>query len=94
MQDNLQDNVPETLAKFGKAGINTWVLTGDKEETAVNVGFATGMLSNDSQRLYLTSGNTSKLLTQLTDYNNLLNKERGKKHKVKSCLIVSGDALQ
>ena len=42
--------------------MRTWVLTGDKEETAVNVGFAAGLLTNDTHRLYLTSGNTSKLL--------------------------------
>ena len=48
VQDNLQDNVPETLRKFKKAGICTWILTGDKEETAVNVGFASGMINNNT----------------------------------------------
>ena len=67
VQDNLQDNVPTTLRKFNKAGICTWILTGDKEETAVNVGFASGMIDNETQRLYITSGNSSKLLTQLKE---------------------------
>jgi len=40
--------VPETLERFRKAGISTWVLTGDKEETAVNVGFAAGMITNET----------------------------------------------
>lgn len=48
VQDNLQDNVPQTLQKFKKAGICTWILTGDKEETAVNVGFAAGMINNET----------------------------------------------
>ena len=63
VQDNLQDNVPETLQKFRKAGISTWVLTGDKIETAINVGFAAGMISNETQRIYLTSGNPAKLIS-------------------------------
>ena len=45
--------------------MKTWVLTGDKEETAVNVGFAAGILNVNTQRLTLNSGNTSKLLTQI-----------------------------
>ena len=71
VQDNLQDNVPETLEKFKEAGISTWILTGDKEETAVNVGFAAGMIKSDTQRLYITSGNSSKLITQIKDCKNI-----------------------
>ena len=48
LEDNLQDNVPESLQKFKKAGINVWVLTGDKEETAINIGFAAGMITNET----------------------------------------------
>ena len=71
VQDNLQDNVPETLQKFRKAGISTWILTGDKEETAVNVGFAAGMIDNDTQRIFLNSNNSSKLMTQIKEGKNL-----------------------
>jgi len=28
-------------------GIKVWVLTGDKIETAVNIGFSAGLLDND-----------------------------------------------
>jgi magnesium-transporting ATPase (P-type) len=31
-----------------------WMLTGDKSETAVNIGFATQMLTNDMDLLLLT----------------------------------------
>lgn len=67
MQDNLQDQVPETLRKFREAAITTWMLTGDKEETAVNVGFAAGLLTSETERLYVTSRNNSKLLGQLQE---------------------------
>jgi phospholipid-translocating ATPase len=29
-----------------KAGIKVWVLTGDKIETAINIGFSSGLLDN------------------------------------------------
>ena len=90
VQDNLQDNVPETLSKFKKAGICTWILTGDKEETAVNVGFAAGMINAETQRLFITSGNSSKLLSQIKESKDVQIQTKG---KTESCIIVSGNAL-
>lgn len=40
IEDKLQDGVPETIARLRMAGIKIWVLTGDKEETAVNIAKA------------------------------------------------------
>ena len=34
----LQDEVPEVIADLARAGIVLWMLTGDKEETAINIG--------------------------------------------------------
>ncbi len=34
--------------------LQIWMLTGDKSETAVNIGFATQMLTNDMDLLLLT----------------------------------------
>ena len=73
------------------AGISTWVLTGDKEETAINVGFAAGMINNDTHRLMVTSSNSSKLLTQLKECKEVQLKL--KKTTEDSCVIVSGDSL-
>ncbi|KAK6054446.1 hypothetical protein COOONC_08052 [Cooperia oncophora] len=38
IEDRLQDQVPETVGRLVQAGIRVWVLTGDKLETAVNIG--------------------------------------------------------
>uniref|UniRef100_A0A4W6CSL7 Phospholipid-transporting ATPase n=1 Tax=Lates calcarifer TaxID=8187 RepID=A0A4W6CSL7_LATCA len=46
IEDKLQDGVPETIAKLAKADIKIWVLTGDKKETAENIGY-----SFDSNRI-------------------------------------------
>jgi len=32
-----------------KAGIKVWVLTGDKIETAINIGFSAGLLDNEKK---------------------------------------------
>jgi len=43
-EDKLQVGVPDTIATLARAGVRTWMLTGDKEETAVNIGYATRLL--------------------------------------------------
>ena len=44
IEDKLQDGVPECIAQIAKAGINIWVLTGDKEETAINIAVACNLV--------------------------------------------------
>ncbi|CAF4458226.1 unnamed protein product, partial [Adineta steineri] len=47
IEDKLQDGVPECIEKLTQAGINIWMLTGDKIETAENVGFSCRLLKNN-----------------------------------------------
>ena len=44
IEDQLQDGVPSTIATLVDAGIRLWVLTGDKEETAINIGYSCRLL--------------------------------------------------
>ena len=53
IEDRLQDGVPDTIALLGTAGIKLWVLTGDKVETAINIGFACNLLGNDMDLIVL-----------------------------------------
>ncbi|EHB06942.1 Putative phospholipid-transporting ATPase IC [Heterocephalus glaber] len=52
IEDKLQDGVPETISKLAKADIKIWVLTGDKKETAENIGFACELLTEDTTICY------------------------------------------
>ncbi|XP_063145263.1 phospholipid-transporting ATPase IK [Candoia aspera] len=47
IEDKLQEGVPETIHLLKRGNIKVWVLTGDKQETAVNIGFACQLLSAD-----------------------------------------------
>ena len=38
IEDKLQDGVPRTIGNLRQSGIKIWVLTGDKQETAINIG--------------------------------------------------------
>jgi len=48
IEDNLQGGVGETIGALMRAGMKVWMLTGDKVETAINIGIATGMLELNS----------------------------------------------
>ncbi|KAI5645123.1 cation transport ATPase (P-type) domain-containing protein [Phthorimaea operculella] len=45
IEDKLQDGVPETISSLLKANINVWVLTGDKQETAINIAHSARLIS-------------------------------------------------
>ncbi|XP_053369537.1 phospholipid-transporting ATPase IC, partial [Clarias gariepinus] len=49
IEDRLQEGVPETIVSLRRAGIKVWVLTGDKTETAVNVGYACKLMDPDTK---------------------------------------------
>ena len=51
VEDKLQDNVPDTIKELRAAGIKIWVLTGDKLDTAKNIGHSCNLLSEE-QKLF------------------------------------------
>lgn len=46
IEDRLQDEVADTIQFMKKTGIKVWVLTGDKIETAINIGVSAGLLDS------------------------------------------------
>ncbi|XP_026209642.1 probable phospholipid-transporting ATPase VD [Anabas testudineus] len=49
--DRLQEEVPETIEALQRAGIKVWVLTGDKQETAINIAHSCKLLCSNDQLL-------------------------------------------
>ncbi|XP_066538368.1 phospholipid-transporting ATPase ID [Hoplias malabaricus] len=58
IEDKLQEGVPETIAILSLANIKIWVLTGDKQETAVNIGYSCKMLTDDMTEVFIVNGHT------------------------------------
>ncbi|KAM0944271.1 putative P-type phospholipid transporter [Dioscorea sansibarensis] len=54
VEDKLQDGVPECIDMLAQAGIKIWVLTGDKMETAINIGFACSLLRQGMKQILIT----------------------------------------
>ncbi|XP_058087203.1 putative phospholipid-transporting ATPase 9 [Magnolia sinica] len=53
VEDKLQKGVPECIDKLAQAGIKIWVLTGDKMETAINIGFACSLLRQGMRQIII-----------------------------------------
>jgi phospholipid-transporting ATPase len=53
IEDRLQDGVPETIHTLQQANIKVWVLTGDRQETAINIGMSCKLLSEDMMLLII-----------------------------------------
>ena len=55
IEDKLQEGVPETIANLRKAGIVVWVLTGDKQETAINIAYSCKLFSKNMDIIKLNA---------------------------------------
>jgi magnesium-transporting ATPase (P-type) len=61
IEDKLQDGVPDTIASLRRAGIKVWILTGDKQETAVNIGKSCMLIDNNELQFVSTGCELAKL---------------------------------
>ena len=52
LEDQLQMLVPETIKECLRAGIKVWMITGDKLETARNIGLACNLIDADMQTVF------------------------------------------
>ncbi|XP_042638711.1 phospholipid-transporting ATPase IK [Orycteropus afer afer] len=92
IEDRLQDGVPDTIKCLKKGNIKVWVLTGDKQETAVNIAFACHLLSEDM--IILEEREILRMLEGYWDSNN--NLQNGKSRPlptVKMAMVITGEFL-
>lgn len=54
IEDKLQDNVPQTISKLMSANIRLWVLTGDKQETAIEIAKSCHLIQKGMDVVILT----------------------------------------
>lgn len=61
IEDKLQDEVGLTIATLKEAGIKVWVLTGDKIETAINIGYACQLLNEGLEKVMVDGNNKEEV---------------------------------
>jgi phospholipid-transporting ATPase len=72
IEDKLQEGVPHAIHNLRRAGIKVWVITGDKQETAINIGYSSRLLAPHMRVVKInaaSSEDTGALLASLTQDN-------------------------
>uniref|UniRef100_A0A673HD67 Phospholipid-transporting ATPase n=1 Tax=Sinocyclocheilus rhinocerous TaxID=307959 RepID=A0A673HD67_9TELE len=64
IEDKLQDGVAQTIEQLAKAEIKIWVLTGDKQETAENIGYSCNLLREEMNDVFIVAANSPKEVRQ------------------------------
>ncbi|KAF5471430.1 hypothetical protein F2P56_008222 [Juglans regia] len=67
IEDKLQDGVPEAIEALRQAGIKVWVLTGDKQETAISIGLSCKLLTSDMQQIIINGNSEDECRNLLAD---------------------------
>lgn len=67
IEDKLQDGVADAIEKLRRAGIKMWMLTGDKRETAINIGYLCRLIKDYSTVvIILNDGTPEEMMNRIT----------------------------
>lgn len=67
IEDKLQQGVPEAIESLRTAGIKVWVLTGDKQETAISIGYSSKLLTSKMTQIIINSNSKESCRRSLDD---------------------------
>ncbi|XP_064608442.1 probable phospholipid-transporting ATPase IA isoform X3 [Liolophura sinensis] len=92
IEDKLQEGVPETIANLTKADIKIWVLTGDKQETAINIGYSCKLLTQGMPLLMINEYSLDNTREAIRRHHQDFGDQLGKENDVG--LIIDGQTLK
>jgi len=67
IEDKLQEAVPWTINYFIKCGIKVWMITGDKLETAENIGKSCNLITEDSAIIKIVDASSTQDCQNMID---------------------------
>uniref|UniRef100_A0A1I7VGB4 PhoLip_ATPase_C domain-containing protein n=1 Tax=Loa loa TaxID=7209 RepID=A0A1I7VGB4_LOALO len=89
IEDKLQDGVPETIAELARANIKIWILTGDKQETAINIGYSCNLLTENLREIFIIDGETEREVeVQLKDVRRRIEQTLGPPSSMKTNAVM------
>ena len=94
IEDKLQDGVPDTIHTLQTAGIKIWVLTGDRQETAINIGMSCKLISEDMALLIVNENSLSATRDNLEKkLNAVRGQSAGGVEQETLALVIDGKSL-
>lgn len=94
LEDKLQQGVPDSIQTLHKAGIKLWILTGDKVQTAIEIGFSCNLLDNSMEMMILSAENSQDTTLQIESSLNKLQSSEGGYMSQKYAVIIDGETLK
>jgi len=88
IEDKLQAGVAESIEKIRRAGIKMWMLTGDKRETAINIGYSCKLIHDYSTVVILTTSDEN-IISKM----NVISQEADSGNMAHCVLVIDGGTL-
>ncbi|SMN19211.1 similar to Saccharomyces cerevisiae YMR162C DNF3 Aminophospholipid translocase (flippase) that maintains membrane lipid asymmetry in post-Golgi secretory vesicles [Maudiozyma saulgeensis] len=88
IEDMLQEGVAESIEKIRRAGIKMWMLTGDKRETAINIGYSCKLIYDYSTVVILTTSDEN-IISKM----NVISQEADSGNMAHCVLVIDGGTL-
>ncbi|KAK1232321.1 aminophospholipid translocase [Marasmius sp. AFHP31] len=93
IEDKLQEGVPDTIHTLQQAGIKVWVLTGDRQETAINIGMSCRLISESMNLVIVNEENAQDTEEFLTKRLNAIKNQRNTGELEDLALVIDGKSL-
>ncbi|ODH27301.1 hypothetical protein ACO22_04228 [Paracoccidioides brasiliensis] len=93
IEDRLQDGVPDTIHTLQTAGIKIWVLTGDRQETAINIGMSCKLISEDMALLIVNEESAQGTRENLAKKLQQVQSQASSPDRETLALIIDGKSL-
>ncbi|KAI5117211.1 hypothetical protein M0805_003499 [Coniferiporia weirii] len=93
IEDKLQDGVPDTIHTLQMAGIKVWVLTGDRQETAINIGMSCRLISESMNMVIVNEETATATKDFISKRLNAITSQRKTGELEDLALIIDGKSL-
>jgi phospholipid-transporting ATPase len=94
IEDKLQEGVPDTIHTLQEAGIKVWVLTGDRQETAINIGMSCKLISEDMTLLMINEDTKEATRDNLEKKLQAVHDQRASQADLETlALVIDGKSL-
>ncbi|PFH53769.1 hypothetical protein AMATHDRAFT_54264 [Amanita thiersii Skay4041] len=93
IEDKLQDGVPDAIHTLQMAGIKVWVLTGDRQETAINIGMSCRLISESMNLVIVNEENARDTNEFITKRLSAIKNQRSSGELEDLALIIDGKSL-
>ncbi|KAH7905699.1 Ca-transporting ATPase [Hygrophoropsis aurantiaca] len=93
IEDKLQEGVPDAIHTLQMAGIKIWVLTGDRQETAINIGMSCRLIAESMNLVIINEENARDTEDFILKRVSAIKNQRNSGELEDLALVIDGKSL-